>query len=312
MVFFDIEWNHGCDHIPLDEILQIGAVRTDPQTGKIADTFNVYIRPLVHGELGVKAREVLDIQMFSNAEFTFPKAFDAFLQWCGEDRALATWGNSDIEVLRRNCAYWKIPFPELEAVYDIQASFSAVLGTQQRVALYRAAEYCGIPDCFDCHDALCDAVYTAVIREWIPADRLLPGALPKRLERLSREEFVQRRKRVGPFMSDEAALNSGDSRSVECPLCGRRLWINAWHHQVPRKYFADVCCPEHGWFICRMTLTPQTDGSLRGRVTVPVITQSIMWEFHEATKGQHDMCVAVGKKRRRRKTVKINLSSIQE
>lgn len=29
MIVFDIEWNHGCDEIRLDEILQIGAVRLD-------------------------------------------------------------------------------------------------------------------------------------------------------------------------------------------------------------------------------------------------------------------------------------------
>ena len=55
MVFFDIEWNHGCDHIPLDEILQIGAVRTDPQTGKIADLSDEALRQVCRT---VKAFEI--------------------------------------------------------------------------------------------------------------------------------------------------------------------------------------------------------------------------------------------------------------
>ena len=37
MIVFDIEWNHGCDESPLDEILQIGAVRLDRLGGRILD-----------------------------------------------------------------------------------------------------------------------------------------------------------------------------------------------------------------------------------------------------------------------------------
>lgn len=302
MIVFDIEWNHGRDDIPLDEILQIGAVRLDRLGGKIEDTFAVNIRPVVHKELGVAAREVLDLDDFLASDLDFAAAMERFGRWCGEERLFAAWGNSDLEVLRRNCEYWNVPQPEMDKVYDIQASFSAVVGTRQNVALYRAAEYCGIPDCFDCHNALHDAVYTAMIGEWIPADGLLLRALPRRLQRLAGEKFPrQPRRRVGPFRSVEDALNAWESRRAFCPQCGRKMWVQTWVHATPEKYFADLRCPEHGWHIYRLTLDRGEDNQWRGRMTAPAMTEKTMQEFHAATKAERYACKTMTKKRKRRR-----------
>ncbi len=306
MIVFDIEWNHGFDNIPLDEILQIGAVRLDRLGGTITGVFNLSIHPKVHRKLGVAARDVLDIKQFERSKWDFPSAWAEFRRWCGDERAFATWGNGDVEVLRLNCVYWNLPEPELDEVYDIQESFSALLGTKQRIALYRAVEYCGIPDCLDCHDALSDAVYTAVVGEWIPADGLHLCALPKRVRRLCTEQYpAQPRRRVGAFPSLEALLNARDSRKVFCPLCGRRITIGAWCCTRPDRYFADFRCPEHGWFLCRLTVAGQADGTWRGRLSVPALSDQVKREFHAATKGkQFDCTPGVRRRKRRRGTRK--------
>lgn len=303
MIVFDIEWNHGRDAIQLDEILQIGAVRLDRLGGKIEDTFAVNIRPVVHKELGVAAQEVLELPLFLQSDLDFSAAMDAFRGWCGTERQFAAWGNSDVEVLRRNCAYWNVPQPEMEQVFDIQASFSGVLGISQSLALYRAAEYCGIPDCFDCHNALYDALYTAIIGEWIPADGLMLRALPKRLQRLSKEKFPrQPRRRVGPFRTWEYALNARECRRAVCPHCGRKVWIQTWVYTDRGRCYADFRCPEHGWHLYRLTLNQEEDGMWRGRAAVPAISQSSMEEFHAATKAECCHCEPIGKKRRRRRS----------
>lgn len=302
MIVFDIEWNHGCDNTPLDEILQIGAVRLDRLGGTITGVFNVSICPRVHRELGVMAREVLDMKQFKRSKWDFPAAYSAFREWCGDERAFATWGNGDMEVLRLNCVYWNLPELKLDEVYDIQESFSALLGTTQRIALYRAVEYCGIPDCLDCHDALSDAVYTAVIGEWLPTDRLRLCALPRRIQRLSQSQYpVQPRRRVGAFASLDILLNSRDSRKAFCPHCGKRIGISTWCYAQPLRYYADFCCPEHGWFICRLTVSDREDGTWRGRLTVPALSDSVKREFHAATKGERYVCTPGVQRRRRRR-----------
>ena len=40
MIVLDLEWNRGYDKKPVNEILQIGAVRTEGLGGPILDTFN--------------------------------------------------------------------------------------------------------------------------------------------------------------------------------------------------------------------------------------------------------------------------------
>lgn len=303
MIIFDMEWNHGCDDIPLDEILQIGAVRLDRLGGTITGVFDVSIRPAVHPKLGVMAREVLDLEQFTDSQWDFSTAIAAFWDWCGEDRVFGTWGNSDVEVLRRNCAYWKLPEPELGEVYDIQESFSALLGTAQRIALYRAVEYCQIPDCLDCHNALSDAVYTAMVGEWIPTESLCLCAKPRRIQRLSDGVYaVQRRRRVGPFPSLEILLNARDTRKAFCPQCGKRISISAWYSTQPYLYYADFCCPEHGWFIYRLTAACKDNGTWRGRSSVPVLTEKLKREFYLATKGNRYVCQTRTLRRKHRRT----------
>lgn len=303
MIVFDMEWNHGCDENPLDEILQIGAVRLDRLGGTITGVFDVSIHPSVHREMGVMARQVLDAKQFERSRWDFPAAMAAFREWCGDERVFGTWGNGDVEVLRRNCAYWGLPEPELGEVYDIQESFSARLGTDRRIALYRAVEYCGIPDCLDCHNALSDAVYTAVIGEWIPERELRPCAKPRRIQRLSDcPHAVQTRRRVGPFSTPELALNSRDCRKVACPCCGNRIGIGAWHTRGEHLYYADFNCPEHGWFLCRLKLSLRENGAWRGRLTVPTLTEELKREFYLATKGSRYVCQPRAARRRRRRT----------
>ena len=43
MIIMDLEWNRSYDKIPLEEILQIGAVRLERMGGPIVDTFSVFI-----------------------------------------------------------------------------------------------------------------------------------------------------------------------------------------------------------------------------------------------------------------------------
>lgn len=46
MVILDLEWNRGYDNTPLDEILQIGAVRVDYPGGPVTDTLEDAIETL--------------------------------------------------------------------------------------------------------------------------------------------------------------------------------------------------------------------------------------------------------------------------
>lgn len=204
MIVMDLEWNRSYDRKRLDEILQIGAVRVAEPGGPILSTFNAFIRPRIHKRFDPGARKLPDLQESINSHTTFAEAWAAFTDWCGEERVFAFWGPDDFGVIRQNCEFWSLPVPEPERVYDFQRAFAHAYGAPtQMMALWRVVDYLGIPDVFDFHNALYDAMYTAVIGAWLRREDL---------------DYVrpQRAKRPRPPRKQKAALpDAADKPAAE-------------------------------------------------------------------------------------------------
>ena len=78
MIIFDLEWNHGYKPRLPDEILQIGAVKVDRLGGRIIDTFNAYIHPVVYKKLYHKAKELPDKDLYLASPLDFPPPIGPF------------------------------------------------------------------------------------------------------------------------------------------------------------------------------------------------------------------------------------------
>lgn len=244
MIVFDLEWNSGLyDPIRLDEILQIGAVKVRFPGGPIVDSFNAYIRPKIHKRLSPAAAMLPDLALSQNSHLDFPTALAAFLDWCGEDRVFGTWGNSDLTALIQNQKYWKLP-DELPKTYvDLQSAFGRALGASDNLALEWCAEYCGVPDIFDPHNALVDAVYTACVGRLLTAGELEdavrePGPFPKGQKALPRRKDPWQ----GPFESLDRALNNRGCRKGTCPKCGAFNRVSQWHLGQDGYYYSRFAC----------------------------------------------------------------------
>ena len=74
MIIFDLEWNRGYDKTPLEEILQIGAVRIERMGGPIVDSFCIFIRPCVHKKLNRTAKYLPELQA-AMADFFGPESY---------------------------------------------------------------------------------------------------------------------------------------------------------------------------------------------------------------------------------------------
>lgn len=304
MIVIDLEWNRGYDNKKLSEILQIGAVRQERPGGKILDTFNIFIRPRVHKRFDLGAKALPELQASQDSEIDFPSAMAAFLQWAGPEKVFAAWGVDDLNILRQNCEYWSVPCIRPGKIYDFQVAFSLLLGTEQQIALYRAAEYCGIPTPFTFHNALNDAVYTAMIGGLLTPDLLVMQSVPRKIRKLAQARFPrQPKRRVGPFSAPRAALDHRTSRRFACPVCGTAAWVREWHYSDPRRCYALFQCPEHGDFLCRLTLSPFENGSWRGTLAVPEITPAVLLDFNTAVNATRYACKGKShSKRRRRRT----------
>lgn len=312
MIILDLEWNRGYDKKPLNEILQIGAVRIERLGGPIVDTFNAYIRPTVHKKFDQGAKKLPDLGLFKSSHTRFPAAAEAFRAWCAGDRAFAGWGVGDVEALNENCSYWGLPAVEAETFFDFQRAFAHAAGADQQIALWRAVAYCGIPDVFDYHSALNDAMYTALLGGWITEEDLAWRPEPalsrgrRAALKLSPLPFPhQPRQKVGPCQTPEDVLDGKAGRTPSCPLCGQREGIARWHFAVPeagmpQRFYAVFTCPEHGRFLCRMTVTRRPDGLWMGRRSVPGTAPELLREYAQALDGGVHICRGKGRRRRRK------------
>lgn len=322
MIILDLEWNRSYDKKALDEILQIGAVRVETLGGPIVDAFDVFIRPRIHKRFDPGAKKLPELKASVESTVEFPEALERFRTWCGGETAFAAWGcGDDFKALKQNCDYWRLPPIPVESVCDLQTAFSYQAGSGQQVALWRAVEYCGIPDVFDYHNALCDAMYTAVVAHWITPEALAYRPAPRKTARrlpsprLSRLTFSrQPRRKVGPLPSPEGVLNARAGRQPACPLCGQAGMVSRWSFaspkdgEVPRVYYAVFCCPVHGRFLCRLTLAPLEDGTWMGRRAVPVLTAEVRREYEAARQGGAHVCRSLEGKKRRRSRERRNSS----
>lgn len=316
MIVLDLEWNRGYDNKPLNEILQIGAVRLQGLDGPILSTFNIYIRPIVHKSFDPGAKQLPELRASLDSEVDFAAAIQLFRGWCGTETEYAFWGDDDLAAIKQNCAYWNVPAVPMEKIYNFQTALAYLLGTDQQIALWRAVAYFKIPDTFTFHSALNDALYTALVGRWLTPESLdyrpAPSKRAKPVKRraslkLSKCPFPkQPRQTVGPFQTVGMVLDARRSRRPSCPVCGRRGCVNQWRlaplrDGKPQQGFSVFSCPDHGRFLCRLILLRAEDGMWRGRLTVPAIRPELVQEYAEACEGSVYCCRSNSRNRRRPK-----------
>ena len=85
MIVLDLEWNQPFGGRRMEEIIQIGAVRLARPGGPVVDAFNAHIRPSIYRKLSPVAKKLPESAQALTSELDFPTAYQAFLDWCGED-----------------------------------------------------------------------------------------------------------------------------------------------------------------------------------------------------------------------------------
>ena len=245
MIVIDLEWNSGLyTKLRLDEVLQIGAVKVDLARRKITDSFNVYIRPTLHKRYSPAVAQLPDLALSENSHLTFPTALERFLDWCDGDDLFASWGNSDLNVLIQNRDFHKLDLPLPSNFLDLQMAFDHHIGCGNNLALDKAAEYCLVPDSFDPHNALYDAMTAWIVADYVPLDLILEAKreagspLPKGQKALPRREAPWR----GSFASRELTLSNRGCRRGNCPDCAAVTRVGQWYLADDGFYYSPFSC----------------------------------------------------------------------
>lgn len=303
MIVIDLEWNSGLyTKVRLDEILQIGAVKVDLTRRKIVDSFNAYLRPRVHKRYSPAVEKLPDLALSEGSELDFPAALEQFLDWCAGDTLFASWGNSDLNVLIQNRDFHKLTAALPDSFLDLQLAFDRRIGCGNNLSLERAAEYCRVPDVFDPHNALYDAMTAWVVADYVPTAMLLDSVrkagqpLPKGQKALPRRETLWR----GPFANRELTLINRGCRRGNCPSCSAVNRVSRWFLSDDGRYYGSFACRDCGKeYLLRLELFQDKAGRFWGNNVVRPLTASRAVFFHTLSEAP---AVPATRKRRRRRS----------
>ena len=274
-IVLDMEWNQP-RHISVaiknpiylkGEIIQIGAVKLDEKFRTI-DTFNVMVKPQYYTKMHSR---VAELTMISNSDLKngipFPKAFDKFNRWCGEDYCILTWGWDDIPMLEDNLTIYNIDkscLPEnynLQPIFDIQITKSG-----KQCALSTAMELVGEPP-FEAHDALNDAMSTAVICRHLDMKAGLENYSMCKKSLIPDSYNVPKCYRFCKDAKNDPLLNT-----FKCNCCGEDVVINNWLAQKPDRYLATAECKCGQEYYIKVRFRKNADKTYRANRTVYLMT----------------------------------------
>lgn len=266
-IVLDLEWNQPIhtdsksneitkSKYMLFEIIEVGAVKLDENLNEI-DRFNKLIKPVLHKKInpiisnitGIKERDL-------SKEKKFPAVFEEFINWCGEDYIMCTFGNQDIYELEINMQYhninipWKYPLKYI----DVQRIFSIENDeiNEQR-SLEMVCMFMGVSGKNAYHRALSDAIYTAEIMKKMNRNNFekymsldytnlpLDRSEEKEINLGTHLEFLSR-----SFKDKEEMLANKDIYITRCPVCLKKCRKKIKWFSDGTKYICMARCENHG------------------------------------------------------------------
>lgn len=289
-IVLDLEWNQSpmgkdssADRLPF-EIIEIGAVKLNSSL-QIVSEFRRLIRPRVYREMHFIISEVthMSIEELNQEGTSFMNAMEEFLEWCGMDYILCTWGPMDLTELQRNIVYhgMEIPFGWPLLYYDVQKIYALVKGEGQRESLDRAVEELGLAKERPFHRALDDAYYTGRVMgamdfysmvEYVSVDYY---RVPETEEEEIYLEFPSYAKYVSrQFEYREQVMEERRMTDMVCYKCRRMLRKKIrWFSANQKFYFCLAICPEHGLFKGKIRIKKTEDGQVYAVKTVKQVDE---------------------------------------
>ena len=154
------------------EIIQIGAVLLNEETGGIEEEFCVDVFPFAQGEVNPRIEKLTNIKTseLKKTGRRFKSALLKFQEFLGEEPVrIGTWDTADQDVLRENMQFWKTSLKCSPVYYDLQCICGQYLfPDQKRLNLKTALELKKLTPKGKLHTALGDAVNESRLFSQIP------------------------------------------------------------------------------------------------------------------------------------------------
>ncbi len=276
LIVLDLEWNQSPNNrrnpmVPF-EIIEIGAIKLNSKFEHIGQFCEV-VKPVIYKRMHNISREITHITMSQlNKGSTFKEVFSRFIEWCGDDFMICTWGCTDLTELQRNMKYHGFSlFKPPVLYYDIQKIYSLVFETDKKLrrSLQDAVTDLNIKVTIPFHRALSDAIYTAEVIKHMSLTDLTDHYSVDYYQKPigKKDEFFFEYEDYSKYISREFENKIdilGDKRvtSIVCAKCGRtcRKKIR-WFTGNSKIYYALGTCPEHGYIRSKLRVKKSDTGN---------------------------------------------------
>lgn len=270
LIFMDLEWNTAFyrdrdgQRVPFHELIEVAAMKVEPSTGVMLDSFHSYVHPKVSRKIDNRTIRLLpysreELQGLLADAPTFLDLGPAFLRWCGPDPCFVEWGNNDVEVLLKNFAYHKLSFDEgwKCEYYDLQYIYQKLYGGDMgcQPSLEKAVTELQMDRSLDFHSAWNDTYYTVMVYQTMLdqfEDLKLFHKPPKQKGLPPLWELE-----LGTYATRWAGKNRPEVAEPKCPLCGEPLARARWLRTGPTEQVLRCRCPEHGRLYMAVTAEKQ-------------------------------------------------------
>ena len=206
----------------------------------------------------------------------FPRAYADFMEWCGENCCLCTWGPDDIPVLMDNLLMHGMD-AEMPCCYDLQRIFGhEIMRDDRQCSLERAMELLKLtPD--RAHDALNDARNTVQICGRMDLDGCMDeyGLRYVQYPQDRAAGLVQGRVYASLAQGQEDPAMT----EVQCPYCGETVTLGQWARKDPRTLLAYGRCSQEDE-LCAVCLHSRTAKGVRLGRTVFEMNDDL-WDTYQ-------------------------------
>lgn len=284
-IILDLEWNQPVSHQEpvyrrvgdrlIFEMIQIGAVKLNAER-QVLDSLSIPIQPTWYTRIHPRIRRMTGLtQEILDEAPRFEEAIEQFVDWCGEDYSLLTWGCDDVSVLQQNMDFFDV-HPELPPLCDIQHLFSDVYKLKNRMGLQPAMEMLHIdPDeSKQFHNAVNDAYYTALVFQTLEQpERVLE--YPNQPKQLIHPHEDKQTAKGEVFASIREALESDMALHPKCAVCGKACVPEETGYvpQTADQYVTLAKCPQHGMMLVRLRFRPRPQNKRWVNISVAKATQ---------------------------------------
>ena len=225
-IVFDLEFNQPSskEQLILEpfpfffEVVQIGAVKMDEKCN-IKETIDIQVKPFYYKHLGnaTSKRIGLYSKRFQQL-MTFPEAYKRFLDFCGKEYCMFTWGTTDIDILNKNAIIHGLQPNDSVTCFDMQKMFTECFGVDKNQIALRDAIRKMHLEKYVAHNAFNDAYSTAEI-----LSRIMPE--PKKAYAINRITAVNDILYINEeCFSKSDALKRAQESEIYCS-CGAQVKV---------------------------------------------------------------------------------------